>query len=219
MLALLRAVPASHRSVCAGEWDRDRFRRYELNGRCLGIIGYGRVGRKVAGYAGSFGMKVIACDPRADLPDMLPRMSIDEVCANSDIVSLHATMRPENVDMFGSRQFALMCNGSLFINTARGELVDEEALLAELISGRLGGAALDVLKAENSVEARHVASAEALKLYARTHDNLILTPHVAGATFESMEKTEVFISERLLLAWRLDRANGKFPSIIAEERK
>jgi D-3-phosphoglycerate dehydrogenase len=143
-------------------------------------------------------MKVLACDPQVGLPAWIGGGSIDDVCAKAEIVSLHASADAGNADMIGTNQFALMRAGCLFINTARGELVDEDALLSALRSRRLGGAALDVLKVENSDDPRYVASAEALKDYARSHGNLILTPHIAGATFESMAKTEIFIAERLI---------------------
>jgi D-3-phosphoglycerate dehydrogenase len=200
LLALLRRIPSAHRSVCAGEWNRDLFRGGELNGRTIGIVGCGRLGGKVAGYARAFGMTVLGCDSVAKTPDWIAKVEIEDLCARADVISLHATAISENSDMFSEREFGLMRRGAIFINTARGELVDEDALLAALRSGQLGGAALDVLKCENSDADQALASGSALKDYARRHDNLILTPHIGGATFDSMRKTEMFIAERLLAA-------------------
>jgi D-3-phosphoglycerate dehydrogenase len=195
-----RKIPAAHRDVCSGDWNRDRFRGLELNGRALGVIGFGRLGKKVANYARAFRMNVLACDKNAKIPSWATKCGLDDLCGRADIVSLHASADLENFNMMGAQQFSAMRRGAIFINTARGELVDEAALLESLRSGRLGGAALDVLKAENSQDPADIACAMELRTYAGTHDNLVLTPHLGGSTFESIQKTESFVTKSLISA-------------------
>ena len=192
MLALLRHVPRATAHVTAGGWNRDLFRGSELDGKTVGIVGLGRLGRLVTGYLRVFGCRLLACDKEdvAAEPDMA-LVSLETLLAESDIVSLHASYSEADAGFFD--RFSAMKPGALFINTARGELVDEAALLAALRSGHLGGAALDVLSGE---DARGMAE-HPLVAYARTHDNLIITPHIGGCTFESMTKTEEHMAQIL----------------------
>ncbi|MEW5914171.1 MAG: NAD(P)-dependent oxidoreductase [Thermodesulfobacteriota bacterium] len=198
LLALVRRIPAAFAAVRAGRWDRDAFKGRELMDRRLGCVGLGRLGRKVAGYGLAFGMSVAAYDPdpikwvegvqRAD--------SLEELLAMSDVLSLHPSLNEQTRGMIGARELALLPEGAVLLNTARGGLIDEAALLAALISGRLAGAALDVLAAETGKGLPE----SPLLAYAQEHDNLIITPHLAGATRESMAKTELFMA-RKLAAW------------------
>lgn len=197
LMALLRRIPAAHASVLNGEWDRDRFKSYELNGRTLGIVGFGRLGTKMAHYARAFGMRVVAHDPYVALPDDVDGMNLGAVFECADVVSLHASYGPDTEGLVGSEHFSRCRPGALFINTARGEIVREADLVQALRNGWLAGAALDVLCGENMPGGPAVASSD-LHDYARTHDNLILTPHVGGATFESMARTEEFIVGKVL---------------------
>ncbi len=198
ILAVIRRIPFAHLSVCAGDWKRDLFRGSELNGRTLGVIGFGRLGSKVATYARAFEMDIVAYDQTAKIPSWAKGCSLDELCRSADIVSLHATASAENNNMIGAQHFSAMRRGAIFINTARGELVDEAALLDALRFGRLGGAALDVLKMENSQDPADIAHALELKTYARMHENLVLTPHLGGSTLKMIQKTETFLSKCLL---------------------
>jgi D-3-phosphoglycerate dehydrogenase len=192
MLALLRRLPAAARHVAEGGWDRDRFRGHELRGRTVGIVGYGRLGRIVAGYLRAFDAEVIATDPGPGSGDV-ELVALDELLRRADVVSLHAPLTDDTRALIGRDQIAAMRPGAMLVNTARGALVDEAALLAALEDGRLAGAALDVLSGEDAAG----MGDHPLVAYARGHDNLIVTPHVGGATHESMEKTELFMAERL----------------------
>lgn len=194
ILALLRRIPAASNDVLTGAWDRDRFRGSELYGKQAGIVGYGRLGRLVATYFKAFGMSVMASDPmipQGETSDVL-RVELNELLSESDFVSVHVNLTDKNTGLLGHDEFQRMKKGSYFINTSRGELVDETSLLWTLESGHLAGAALDVLNEEQSCVANRP-----LVIYAREHDNLLITPHIGGCTRESMEKTENFLAERL----------------------
>ena len=197
MLALMRHIPAAVEDVRAGAWARDRFVGSELHERAVGVVGYGRLGRIVARYLACFGARVTVTDPHLDRAELEPGVgaaSLPELLEGSRLVTLHADLNEDNHGFFGRAEFARMPPGALFVNTARGELVDERALLEALRSGRLAGAALDVLAGESAAG----MGGHPLVDYAREHGNLLITPHVGGATAESMERTERFMAGRLL---------------------
>jgi len=194
IFALLRHLPRAVDHVRAGGWDRDLFCGSELDGKTVGIVGYGRLGRLLAGYLSVFGVRILTTDkPGCSDEGLLP---LDQLLAESHIVSLHVDYTEANRGFFGPEAFAAMKPGAFFINTARGELVDEVALLDALHSGRLAGAALDVLADEDATG----MADHPLVAYATRHDNLIITPHIGGCTGESMEKTEAYAAELLLAA-------------------
>jgi D-3-phosphoglycerate dehydrogenase / 2-oxoglutarate reductase len=200
MLALIRRISHATNHVVHGGWNRDLFRGSELCGKTVGIVGFGRLGRIVAKYLAAFDARVLAYDPQLDddqFPSYAVSTSLEALLQRSDIVTLHANLTAENTRFFGKREFGLMRAGSWFINTARGELVDENALEASLRKGHLRGAALDVLSDEQSFG----MSEHPLVCYARDHDHLIVTPHIGGATAESMAKTEVFMAEQFCQIW------------------
>lgn len=199
LLALLRHIPASSRSVQSGDWNRDRFKGRELNGKTLGILGCGRLGSKVAGYGAAFGMEVLVADIRpVDLSvfgGKVRQVPAEELYARADILSLHIPYDQSTHRRIGAQAFAAMKTGAVLVNTARGEVVDETALLDALRSGKLAAAALDVLSGENSGDP-HWRETDPLIAWAREHPNLLITPHLGGATAESMEKTEIFMAEK-----------------------
>lgn len=198
LLALTRKIPQAASSVNAGQWDRDLFISNELKEATLGIIGLGRLGRKVASYAMAFDMRVVACDIRDVEMQGIEVQSLENVLSQSDIICLHADSRPDNYHMISTEEFSQMKDGAYFINTARGDLVDEGALLACLKSGKLAGAALDVLQMEHQ---ENSASSQELLNYAKAHDNLIITPHIGGVSYESQYKTTHFTIDKLLKWW------------------
>ncbi len=196
ILSLLRRIPAATVHVASGGWDRDVLRGRELRGKTAGVVGYGRLGRIVAQYLRAFNMRVLATDPNRDeavLKGEVHQVELPELLRESDIVTLHVNLSEETRKFFGGEQFGAMKPGAWFINTARGELVDEEAVLDALRSGRLAGAALDVLSDERASGMGH----HPLVAYAREHKNLLITPHIGGCTRESMEKTELFLAQKL----------------------
>ncbi len=198
LLALIRHIPAAHADVCAGRWCRNKFRGRELREKCLGVVGLGRLGRKVARIGLAFGMRVMACDLDPNRhEEQVNICHLDELLDRADIVSIHASYTEQNRNLIDAAALAKMKPGSILINTSRGELVDEHALLASLQTGRLAGCAVDVLSGENSGVDGWPES-DPLVEYARTHDNLLLTPHLGGATFDSMAQTEVFIARKIV---------------------
>lgn len=194
MLSLLRHIPSALEHVRNGSWDRNLFQGTELYSRTVGLVGYGRLGRIVGRYLRAFESNVLATDPCVTPCEAEPEVHIvrmDELLEKSDIVSVHVDLNPGTRGSFGKAQFRRMRRGSYLINTSRGEVLDEHALLDALASGKLAGAALDVV----SNEAEYWKSP--LIQWASTHSNLIISPHIGGCTSESMARTEVFLAERL----------------------
>ena len=204
-LALLRHIPAAAAATRVGQWNRDAFRGGELYGRTAGIVGMGRLGTLVAGYLRAFGMTVLGCDPRDDFPhDAAERTAtLNELLARSDLVVLLVSYDASTRGLLGAAQFRSMREGSYLINTSRGGVVDEQALLAALESGRLAGAALDVLDGEPDICPDHP-----LLAYARQHGNLLMVPHIGGNTRESFAKTEVFLANKVVDALRGESSSG-----------
>jgi D-3-phosphoglycerate dehydrogenase len=204
MLALLRHLPEAAADAARGRWERDRFKGSELYGKTVGVVGYGRLGTIVTRYLRAFDAQVLVADPHKSQEDVgdATLVGLDELLVASDIVTLHASYGPGTHAMFGAMQFATLKPGAFFVNTARGELIDERALLEALHAGRLAGAALDVLANESA----DGMGDHPLVEYARAHSRLILTPHIGGCTAESMEKTEVFMAECLLEKLGMPRA-------------
>ena len=195
ILALLRRIPAATAHVRQGGWNRDEFRGGELDGKTVGIVGFGRLGQLVAGYLKPFGVTLLANDPKPmEDTGSVSLVPLEELLERSDMVTLHADYHPGNRAFFGQDAFAAMKPGGLFINTARGELVDETALLDALEGGHLAGAALDVLAGEQATGMGH----HPLVQYVQENDNLIITPHMGGCTAESMSKTEEFMATLLI---------------------
>ncbi len=200
MLALQRHTVEASSHVRAGGWTRDWFRGAELYEKTVGIVGYGRLGRLVARYLLAFDCRVLAADPHVDAAYVEPGVTLTtlpNLLKSSGIVSLHVDLNERTQGFFGKAQFDLMKPGAGFVNTARGELVDESALIAALESGRLSGAALDVLTGESARGMAH----HPLVQYARKHKNVIVTPHIGGCTLESMRKTEEFLARRMAEAF------------------
>lgn len=193
ILSLVRKIPAAIRSVATGKWDRDSFKGRELKSMTLGIVGYGRLGKSVAGYARAFGMKVLWFDPHqcgSELSEQ--RADLAGVLAESDVVSIHVKLGDETQNMCDAGFFAQMKRDAYFVNTSRGAVVDERALLSALEEGRIAGAALDVVQGEPNVDAEHH-----LVRYAIDNDNLIITPHIGGASTDAMRNCEKYLSTYL----------------------
>jgi D-3-phosphoglycerate dehydrogenase len=186
ILSLLRHIPAAAAHVASGGWDRSRFRGTELYGKTVGVIGYGRLGRIVARYLRAFDARVLATDPYVfDMEDGVERVGLDHLLRASDIVTVHVDLCEDTRRFFGRREFAQLKPGAFFINTSRGELVDEPALIEALRNNRLT-AAVDVITDE------HAAGSPLIGL-----PNLLITPHIGGCTLESMQKTEVFLAAKV----------------------
>ncbi len=197
VLSLTRRLSECARGPFVENWDRDALKGVDLAGRTLGIIGLGRLGKKVARYGIAFGMNVLAfdADPSAVL-EGVEAVSLEKLLERSDVVSLHVSFSSSSVRLVGEKEFSLMKPTAYFVNTSRGECMDEAALLKALSSGKLAGAALDVLSGENSGRADWTQN-DPLIQFSKKDSRLILTPHIGGASRDAMEKTEIFIAQKL----------------------
>jgi len=189
LLALARKVSASAASLAAGKWDRKAFEGTELRGKTLGLIGLGRIGGIVGSIGTGFGMTVIGTDPlfsaeraRALGVELVP---LEELLGRSDIVSLHAKLTPETKHLLNEERIRAMKKGVLVVNTARGALIDDAALVKALVDGHVGGAALDVYDPE-PLPADSVL---------RTAPNAVLTPHLAASAKEAQTRVALEIGE------------------------
>lgn len=195
MLALLRNIPQAVEAVKQGQWQPGPYRGREVSGKVLGVIGCGRLGSKVARVGRALGMHVVVFDPYVmRLPAGVARaLSLEILLAQSDIVSLHVPLLPQTKYMIGWAELEKFKQGAVLINTSRGAIVDGEALLEALRGKKLSAAAVDVIDGEDQIIQRGQHN---LIDYARAHGNLLITPHIGGATFESVEKTDLFILRR-----------------------
>lgn len=196
VLALMRRIPEAAEAVKKGHWNRDRLRGHDLAGKRLGIIGFGRIGKKVAAYGKVFGMEIRFWDPKqVSHPSYAIRQrTLNQLMKKSDVLCIHAALTGTSKKMISGSLLKLLPKGAYVINTARGEILGASALLKFLRQKKLGGAALDVIPGERAPGNKQ---RKALLAYAKKNSNLILTPHIGGATVESMTKTEVFMAERL----------------------
>ena len=195
MLSLARNVPQAHQSLKQGEWNRRAFMGIEVRNKTLGIIGLGRVGSEVARRAQSFAMHIMVYDPFVT-PDYarflgVTLASLDELLTRADIVTLHTPLTENTHHLIGERQLALMKPGSCLINVARGELIDEDALLKALDDGKLAGAALDVFSKEPPGESPLVK-----------HPKVVATPHLGASTQEAQREVAIEASEQVMAVLR-----------------
>jgi D-3-phosphoglycerate dehydrogenase len=197
ILALLRRYGKAFSETAVGAWDRDTCRGEELCGMSVGIIGLGRVGYRVASYCQAFGANVCWYDT-ADVPSQPEWEKVHDIGSVIDlcrIVVLCASHEAGQDPIIGEAEIDAL-QGRYFINTARGELIDEPKLLSAIRNNRFAGVAIDVIANENGsnrlAEWRELMSGR----------NVLLTPHIAGATVESMKKTEMFIAQKLIDAMK-----------------
>ena len=198
-LLLLRGAYASTTDVAAGAWPRDTLGHgREVHGKTLGLVGFGSIGRLSAGLARGIGMKVIAFDAMLGVADPAFRaaaaepVSLDELVARADVVSLHVPLVEATKHLFDAARIAAMKPGAVLVNTSRGGIVDEAALAAALKSGRLGGAALDVFEVEPLAAGNAFAGCP----------NILLTPHISGVSAESNERVSFLIADKVMEALR-----------------
>ena len=185
LLALARKVPLSNALVQAGRWDMPAVVPiHRLAGRVLGLVGFGNIPRALAPKAKAFGLRVVAHDPNMSQHALaavgVESMSFDRLLEISDFVSIHAPLLPVTRGLFNAEVFGKMKQGSYLINTARGPLVDEDALLAALDSGRLAGAALDVVAVEPLPKESRLIG----------RDNVVLTPHTGFYSVEALNELQ-----------------------------
>jgi D-3-phosphoglycerate dehydrogenase len=207
LLSLLRRIPAAAAAVQRGEWDRDAFRGRELDGKRLGIVGLGRIGERVARYAQAFGMEVRAYDRYRETwpPDIIRMPTLETLLETSDILTVHVPSNEDTRGLISRRQLSRLPAGAVVVNTARGAVVDGSAVADFIKSGRIAGAAVDVVVGETGPGG---LAADPLVIMAKESDRILITPHIGGATAESMEKTEIFMAGKLADFLRRALAEG-----------
>jgi D-3-phosphoglycerate dehydrogenase len=181
IILLMRGIPEKSARAHRGEWAKTARHAYEVRGKCLGIVGYGRIGSQLGILAEGLGMQVLYYDIENKLPlgNATPANSFEELLQEADVVSLHVPETPVTRNMLDANAIRAMRPGSLLINAARGTVVDIEALAEALESGHIGGAAIDVFPVEPK------SNKEIFESPLRRFDNVILTPHIGGATEEA----------------------------------
>lgn len=190
MLSLAREVPRLERSVRAGNWPKGTYMGHEFRGRKVGVVGFGQIGRRVAAMASALGAKVVVYSrSRKEAPQGTEWESdLDRMLGSIDILSLHCPLTEETRRLIGARELSLMKPGAILVNTSRGAVVDEAALVEVLRSRKLAAAGLDVF-AEEPVDPENPL----LKL-----ENVIVTPHVSAMTHEAMDRMGVSAANQIL---------------------
>ena len=193
LVAMTRNIPQAHAALKQGRWERKTYGGVELADKTLGVLGFGRIGQQVARRAAGLGMRVVAHDPFVS-PDRFRELGVervesaDDVYAAADFLTLHLPLTDETRRSIGAEAFTKMRDGVRIVNAARGELLDEEALLDALRAGKVGGAALDVFSAEPY-------TGPLLEL-----SQVVVTPHLAGSTAEAQDRAGVVIAEQVAAA-------------------
>lgn len=195
-MALMRKSIKSSIDVLNGEWDRDRFRGNELYKKKIGIIGYGRLGKIVAKYFLSLGCRVSIYDTKKIKPELKSFFvckTLEELINDSDVLSIHADLNKDNLNIFNNNIINKMKKGVFIINTSRGEILNEKDIVEGLNNKIIAGIAVDVIINESDYK-----SSPLFKSYLSNKHNIIITPHIGGNTFESFYRTEKFIFNKLL---------------------
>jgi D-3-phosphoglycerate dehydrogenase len=197
IIALFRHIPQAHRGLVEGKWLKKKLEGFELMGKTLGIVGFGNIGVEVAKRAKSFEMTVLAYDVLDSALENAKRMnveafgpskeSLDALLRTADIISIHVPLLSSTYHMIGEREFLLMKDGVYLINASRGGVVDEQALLKAIRSGKIAGAALDVFEKEPPG-----------KMELLNEPNVIGTPHIGSATKETQKNASIIIAQKII---------------------
>ena len=212
MLALARKLPAANSTMHAGKWEKKSLQGAELRGKTLGILGLGRIGLEVAKRARAFGLEIVGSDPFVSAAvareNGIALVTLDELFAKSDYLTLHVGLTSQTAGIVNAKTLAKMKKGVRIINCARGELVEDAALVEALKSGHVAGAALDVFTAEPLKESAYHGL-----------DNVILTPHIAGSTAEAQEAVGIQIARQVREYLKLGVVQNavNLPSLSHEE--
>ncbi|WP_299342130.1 phosphoglycerate dehydrogenase [uncultured Pseudoxanthomonas sp.] len=193
-ILLMRGIPQKNAECHRGGWSKSAAGSHEVRGKTLGIIGYGHIGTQVGVLAEALGMHVLFHDieTKLSLGNARAAVSLDDLLAQSDVVTLHVPETPATQGMFGQAQIAAMKPGAHLINASRGTVVDIDALATALKAGAVGGAAVDVFPVEPK------GNAESFESPLRGLDNVILTPHVGGSTLEAQDNIGIEVAAKLV---------------------
>jgi len=187
MFMLARNLYKASSTMKAEKWEKKTFEGDEIGGKTLGLIGIGNIGKEVAIRANALGMTVIAYDPYVKESEGVRLVTLDEVLAQSDYISLHLPITKESADMIGKAQFEKMKTGVRIVNCARGGILNESALYAALTNGKVAGAALDVYAEEPPMDWKLAQL-----------DNVICSPHIGAATKEAQGRVGAEVAEILI---------------------
>ena len=193
LLALNRKICRASEAVLQGLWPREQYCGFQLSGKVLGLIGLGRLGSICARIGSGFGMNVIGCDIRQVCLPSVKQHELEYVIRNSDVIMLNVHLNSETKGMIGRRELGMMKSGAFIVNTSRGALLDECALIDFLGSGHIGGACLDLIDGEWLENKK----AHPLVRYAKVNNNLLISPHIGGATKESIFGARKFMANKL----------------------
>lgn len=189
LLNLLRKIPSSISHVEDGNWDRELFKGYQLYGKKIGLVGLGRIGSIVARYAEAFGMIVEYVDPNEENTRYQKKMTLEDLVEDVDILSIHVHSDESNYNLIDAEIISKLKEGAYLLNTSRGEVWDEQAVVDSVLSGKLSGAGTDVVVNETT-------GREQSPIWkARNHPNILLTPHIGGASFDAMWQCELFVQK------------------------
>ena len=211
LLSLSRKIPAANQSLKSGEWSRKKYMGVEVNGKVLGIIGLGRVGGEVAKRAKGLGMRVVAYDPFISQDKAgelgVSLMGFSEVLSISDFITIHTPLMKDTYHLIGKDEFEKMKEGVRIINCARGGIIDENALVEAIKSGKVAGAALDVFEQEPPP-----MDSDLLKL-----DSVIVTPHLGASTEEAQRAAAIVIADEVIRALENKPVRNAVNMIYVEE--
>jgi D-3-phosphoglycerate dehydrogenase len=192
-LALIRNIPSAVSNVMSGQWNRDAYRGYQMKAKKIGVIGLGRTGNKVAGYANAFDMIVSYYDPYVIDERYKKYDSLPDLLRDSDIITIHVHLTPETESMLNASNIPYIKKGAILINTSRGKLWDEYCLVSALVTEQIHGIATDVLSSE-------LDNCKESPLWEAMADgkNVIITPHIGGATWDAMWSCEEYLVNKIL---------------------
>tara|TARA_B100000315_G_scaffold257439_1_gene306374 strand:+ start:1114 stop:2076 length:963 start_codon:yes stop_codon:yes gene_type:complete len=194
ILALSRNLIEATESTSLKKWNPGDFKGQELKGKTLGIIGLGRLGKKVASFAKTFEMNVIFYDKKIQKNNKFQKVSsIYKLVSMSDIITIHASLNNETFHLINKKVLSRFKKNSILINTARGSIIDSNALIDSLKKKKIKGAAIDLIEDEFFV---YKKKREPLLSYAKKNSNILITPHIGGFTEESVKKTDLFILKK-----------------------
>jgi D-3-phosphoglycerate dehydrogenase len=195
IMALQRKLIPATEHTKTGKWNRDLFKGFNLKGKTIGIIGLGRVGKQVATYAKCFGMKVIYFDPfeKSKPKYGLKYNNVNDIFCDADVITIHVPLQEQTKELVGATQIQLMKKSATIINTSRGEIWNENAIAGALRNKAIAGVATDVLSDEFNVAD---IKDNILMQLQRDGYPIIITPHIAGATYDSMHQTELFMANK-----------------------
>jgi D-3-phosphoglycerate dehydrogenase len=196
LMAAARQLPSALNETKGGEWDRNKFPGTMLRGKSIGVVGCGRIGEWVGKYATAFGMIVYGYDPcNLPNPDIFDAKELDEMLSISDFVSIHVPLLESTKLLFDAARISKIKRGAILVNTSRGEIIDEIALLQALESCHLKGVGLDVITSEP------YTVNDPLIIYSQNNDNLLITPHIGGFSPDALD---------IVLKFSCDRINSFF---------